>query len=313
MDFHIYITMKISTLSVAVILLFSGCLHSGQELESFPEIGQEEYRGGFTLAAEGSAATICIDTCDARVVTIAAGLLADDVERLTGFRPQIQTSESLPEGPAVIAGTIGKSFLVDEFSKKGLIDTESLQGKWESYIIQTVSIKGRKDPVLVIAGSDRRGTAFGLTSLCETAGVSPWYWWADVTPLHKDALYVQPGRFIQEEPDVQYRGIFINDERFGGWAKWVEQTFDKESGKVGPKVYEKVFELLLRLRGNYLWPAMHNGSQALMPIRRMHVLQMTTLLLWARHTANRCFATMKTSGRMPEPGETSTTSPTETI
>lgn len=95
--------MKINTLSVAVILLFSGCVHSGQELESFPEIGQEEYRGGFTLAAEGSAATICIDTCDARVVTIAAGLLADDVERLTGFRPQIQTSESLPEGPAVIA------------------------------------------------------------------------------------------------------------------------------------------------------------------------------------------------------------------
>lgn len=254
--------MKINTLSVAVILLFSGCVHSGQELESFPEIGQEEYRGGFTLAAEGSAATICIDTCDARVVTIAAGLLADDVERLTGFRPQIQTSESLPEGPAVIAGTIGKSSLIDELSKKGLIDTESLQGKWESYIIQTVSIKGRKDPVLVIAGSDRRGTAFGLTSLCETAGVSPWHWWADVTPLHKDALYVQPGRFIQEEPDVQYRGIFINDERFGGWAKWVEQTFDKESGKVGPKVYEKVFELLLRLRGNYLWPAMHNGSQA---------------------------------------------------
>ena len=254
--------MKINTLSVAVILLFSGCVHSGQELESFPEIGQEEYRGGFTLAAEGSAATICLDTCDARVVTIAAGLLADDVERLTGFRPQIQTSESLPEGPAVIAGTIGKSSLIDEFSKKGLIDTESLQGKWESYIIQTVSIKGRKDPVLVIAGSDRRGTAFGLTSLCEAAGVSPWYWWADVTPLHKDALYVQPGRFIQEEPDVQYRGIFINDERFGGWAKWVEQTFDKESGKVGPKVYEKVFELLLRLRGNYLWPAMHNGSQA---------------------------------------------------
>ena len=125
--------MKINTLSVAVILLFSGCVHSGQELESFPEIGQEEYRGGFTLAAEGSAATICIDTCDARVVTIAAGLLADDVERLTGFRPQIQTSESLPEGPAVIAGTIGKSFLVDEFSKKGLIDTETLQGKWESY------------------------------------------------------------------------------------------------------------------------------------------------------------------------------------
>ena len=254
--------MKINTILAAVILLFSGCGHIGQELESFPTVGQEKCRGGFTLAAEESSATICIDTCDARVVTIAAGLLADDVERLTGFRPQFHTSEGLPEGPVVLAGTIGKSFLIDEFSKRGLIDTESLQGKWESYLIQTVNIQGRKDPILVIAGSDRRGTAFGLTSLCEAVGVSPWYWWADVTPLQKEALYVQPGRFIQEEPDVQYRGIFINDERFGGWAKWVEQTFDKESGKVGPKVYEKVFELLLRLRGNYLWPAMHNGSQA---------------------------------------------------
>lgn len=83
-----------------------------------------------------------------------------------------------------------------------------------------------------------------------------------MTPARKKALYVQSGRFLQDEPDVQYRGIFINDERFGGWARWVEQTFDKEPGKVGPKVYEKVFELLLRLRGYYLWPAMHNGSQA---------------------------------------------------
>ncbi len=253
--------MRFNTLA-AVLLLVAGCGYGGQELESFPEVSQKPTKEAFPLADSGSAATICIDTCDARVVTVAAGLLADDVERLTDSRPQILTNGDLPEGPVVIAGTIGKSFLVDEFSKKGLIDTESLQGKWESYIIQTVSIKGRKDPVLVVAGSDRRGTAFGLTSLSEAAGVSPWYWWADVTPQHKEALYVHPGRFIQEEPDIQYRGIFINDERFGGWAKWVEQTFDKDSGKVGPKVYEKVFELLLRLRGNYLWPAMHNGSQA---------------------------------------------------
>ena len=117
-------------------------------------------------------------------------------------------------------------------------------------------------PLLLIIGSDRRGTAFGLASLSEAIGVSPWYWWADVTPACKKALYVEPGTFHQDEPSVQYRGIFINDERFGGWARWAEQTFDKESGKVGPKTYVKVFELLLRLKANYLWPAMHPGTQA---------------------------------------------------
>ena len=249
--------MKLKGIFIASITFLASWCLAGQELTDFPEVGAKARRGAFPLSAS-EAATICVDSCDARVVSIAAGLLADDVERLTGLRPAVQAA--LPEGPAVVAGTVGQSCLIDELSRKGLIDTEALRGKWESYIIQTIHVDGRA--LLAVAGSDRRGTAFGLTSLCEAAGVSPWYWWADVTPARRKALYVQPGRFVQEEPDVQYRGIFINDERFGGWARWVEQTFDNESGKVGPKVYEKVFELLLRLRGNYLWPAMHNGSQA---------------------------------------------------
>ena len=249
--------MKIKAL-LAILLLVVGCGQASHELAGFPEVKEKAGKGSFPLAA-AEAATICVDSGDARVVSIAAGLLADDVERLTGLRPALQT-ELPEEGAAIIAGTVGQSCLIDSLSGKGLIDVDALHGKWESYIIQTIHVDGR--PLLVIAGSDRRGTAFGLTSLCEAAGVSPWYWWADVTPARRKALHVQPGRFLQDEPDVQYRGIFINDERFGGWARWVEQTFDKESGKVGPKVYEKVFELLLRLRGNYLWPAMHNGSQA---------------------------------------------------
>ena len=248
--------MRVNIL-LAILLITAGCSQVNQELDEFPKVGQKAVKGAFPLAAS-EAATICVDSSDARVVSIAAGLLADDLERLTGLRPAVQTD--MPEGMAVIAGTVGQSCLIDGLAAKGLIDTDALTGKWESYMIQTIHVDGR--PLLVIAGSDRRGTAFGLTSLCEAAGVSPWYWWADVTPARKKALYVQPGRFLQEEPDVQYRGIFINDERFGGWARWAEQTFDKESGEVGPKVYEKVFELLLRLRGNYLWPAMHNGSQA---------------------------------------------------
>lgn len=126
----------------------------------------------------------------------------------------------------------------------------------------TTSVKKLPQMPVVVAGSDRRGTAFGLTSLSEAMGVSPWYWWADVTPQTKSALYVEPRTFVQQEPSVQYRGIFINDERFGGWARWAEQHFEQETGKVGPKTYQKVFELLLRLKGNYLWPAMHPGTQA---------------------------------------------------
>ena len=242
-------------------LLAASCSESARNLTAFQKVSEKPSTGAFPLASGGSAATICIDSDDAAVVGIAGRLLADDVERLTGTRPAIGTD--IPEdGPVLIAGTAEGSALVKKLADEGLVDIGLIRGKWESFLIETVRIPGRKAPVLAIAGSDRRGAAFGLTTLSEAAGVSPWYWWADVTPAPKKALYVKPGRFVQKEPDVQYRGIFINDERFGGWARWVEQTFDKESGQVGPKVYEKVFELLLRLRANYLWPAMHNGSRA---------------------------------------------------
>ena len=219
--------MKFRILMALASVLAIGCSHSGNGLSSFPAITEKAQGKAFPLSSSASAATICIDTCDARVVEISAGLLADDVERLTGLRPAVHMSSVLPDGPAIVAGTIGNSTLVDSLAEEGIICTDSLKGKWESFLIQTVRTEGRKDPLLVIAGSDRRGTAFGLMSLSEAAGVSPWYWWADVTPQRKKALYVQPGLFLQKEPDVQYRGIFINDERFGGWARWVEQTFDK--------------------------------------------------------------------------------------
>ena len=116
------------------------------------------------------------------------------------------------------------------------------------------------EQALVLAGSDRRGTAFAALSLSEAIGVSPWYWWADVNPQPRTSAYVEPGVFVQGEPSVKYRGFFINDERFGGWARWAEEQFETETHQVGPKTYQKVFELLLRLKGNYLWPAMHPGT-----------------------------------------------------
>ena len=233
-------------------------------LAEFPRVSEEASDGSFPLAA-GVAAPICYDPADFPVVRLAAGMLAGDVERLTGIRPSVQEVSSpgmMPSGPSVIAGTFGSSGPIDALVRDGLLSVDDIRGKWESFIVQTVLRPGNPNPVLVIAGSDRRGTAYGLTSLSKAAGVSPWYWWADVTPPRRKALYVQNGRYLQKEPSVQYRGIFINDERFGGWARWAEETFDPETGKVGPKTYVKVFELLLRLKGNLLWPAMHPGTQA---------------------------------------------------
>ncbi len=228
----------------------------GNNVADFLKVSEKAQTDWFPLGE----ATICTDAGDYKVVNIAAQMLADDVERVTSARSTIVSATSfkkLPQGATVVAGTVGHSRIIDELVRQKAIDVSAIKGKWESYIITTVN-RPKQKQLLVIAGSDRRGTAFGLTTLSETIGVSPWYWWADVTPQHKKAIYVEPGTFVQGEPSVQYRGIFINDERFGGWARWAEQ----KHGKVGPETYKRVFELLLRLKANYLWPAMHPGTQA---------------------------------------------------
>ena len=251
--------------SAAILNLLSCTSQPTINDETFPDVSESSHKGWFPLASESQASVILLDDEDFAVVKTAAGLLADDVERITGKRADVITADRVSEinsTPAVVAGTVGHSKLIDEMAECGIIDISSIKGKWESHIVSTVKLPDNEAPVLVIAGSDRRGTAYGLMTISEAIGVSPWYWWADVTPQTRKALYLEPGCFIQGEPSVQYRGIFINDERFGGWSRWAEQTFDKESGKVGPKTYQKVFELLLRLKGNLLWPAMHNGTQA---------------------------------------------------
>ncbi len=228
----------------------------GNNVADFPEVSENAQTDWFPLGE----AKICTDASDYKVVNIAAQMLADDVERVTTTRSTIVSATSLkklPHEAAVVAGTVGHSRIIDELVRQKTIDVSAIKGKWESYIVTTVN-RPRQGQLFVIAGSDRRGTAFGLTSLSEAIGVSPWYWWADVTPQHKKTIYVEHGTFVQREPSVQYRGIFINDERFGGWARWAEL----KHGKVGPETYKRVFELLLRLKANYLWPAMHPGTQA---------------------------------------------------
>lgn len=224
----------------------------------YPKVLEHAQASYFPLATADGAASICTDSKDYAVVGIAAKMLSDDIVRVMGKDAKVLGQNA----SSVVAGTLGKSKLIEGLVKQLQIDVSAIKGKWESYIITTAVHPKTKAPLLLVIGSDRRGTAFGLTSLSEAIGVSPWYWWDDVTPATKASLYVEPGTFIQGEPSVQYRGIFINDERFGGWARWAEQSFDKETGKVGPKTYQRVFELLLRLKANYLWPAMHPGTQA---------------------------------------------------
>lgn len=253
---------KISLLTFLLVISVAALAASAK---SFPRVVEQSRAGYFPLASADGTAVICTDSKDYKVVEIASGMLAADVERVTGRKPVLTTAdawEDIPAGAAVVAGTLGHSALIDGLVEKKLVCVDSLAGKWESFVLATIEHPTHHTPLLVIVGSDRRGTAYGLTSLSEAIGVSPWYWWADVTPRHRKALYVEPVLFRQGEPSVQYRGIFINDERFGGWALWAERNFEKETGKVGPKTYQKVFELLLRLKANYLWPAMHPGTQA---------------------------------------------------
>ena len=213
----------------------------------------------FTLASPRQTAAILYDASDAAVVKRAAELFAADVEAVTGRRPQV-TSATGETGPAVIVGTVGGSALIRRLSEAGKIDTAPLEGAWERYLIQTVAnpLPGIRK-ALVIAGSDRRGAAYGLFTLSELIGVSPWYWWADVPVKKHAALHVDAPPTYSQTPSVRYRGIFLNDEDWG-LTPWASQTFEPERGNIVPRTYAKVCELLLRLKANYLAPAMHPVS-----------------------------------------------------
>ena len=215
----------------------------------------------FTLASPRQTAAILYDASDAAVVKRAAELFAADVEAVTGRRPQV-TSATGETGPAVIVGTVGGSALIRRLSEAGKIDTAPLEGAWERYLIQTVAnpLPGIRK-ALVIAGSDRRGAAYGLFTLSELIGVSPWYWWADVPVKKHAALHVDAPPTYSQTPSVRYRGIFLNDEDWG-LTPWASQTFEPERGNIGPRTYAKVCELLLRLKANYLAPAMHPVSSS---------------------------------------------------
>lgn len=191
-----------------------------------------------------SEVTIIYDAADAPLVAQMANTLADDIERVSGTRPAVVSGAA--EGPVVVLGTVGKSSLLS--SDKGLT------GKWESFAI------GTSDGRVEVAGSDPRGLAYGVFRISEAIGVSPWYWWADIPVKHDDSPEYGED-YVSEEPSVKYRGVFINDEDWG-MKTWSERNFEKELGDIGPKTYDKVCELLLRLKANMVAPAMHTCTGA---------------------------------------------------
>ena len=221
--------------------------------------------GAFPLVEKRAAAEIITDRDDAKVVSLVAGMLSGDVERVTSVKPAVHASSELAgriERNVIFAGTLDHAPTIDALVAAKKIDVSAIRGKWESYLIATVPqpMPGVDNGLLII-GSDRRGTAYGMLELSEEAGVSPWYWWADVSVPHRDNLYVLAGAHIQGPPSVKYRGIFINDEDWG-MQPWAAKTFEPETKDIGPKTYAKIFELLLRLKANFCWPAMHDVTKA---------------------------------------------------
>lgn len=218
----------------------------------------------FQLVANNTSVPIVIDNNDAEVVKVVAQAFSNDIKLLTGVTPLIKTS--LDSSTPVIVGTLGKSALIDQMANAGKINKSKLEGKWETFCISVVDnpLTG-VTKALVIAGSDPRGTAFGVFELSRMMGVSPYVWWADVTPTKREALYID-GDAVFGPPSVQYRGFFINDEDWG-IQPWAAKNMDKTirpngKGDMGPNTYAKIFELMLRLKSNYLWPAMHACTKA---------------------------------------------------
>ncbi|WP_369248571.1 glycosyl hydrolase 115 family protein [Streptomyces sp. R41] len=207
--------------------------------------------GAFSLVG----APVVVSPDDHPGVVRVAGDLRGDIERVTGVRPGDAMAREV-----VLVGTMGRSPLIDGLIASGKLDVTGVRGKWETSL-QTVVERPMPgvDRAFVVAGSDPRGTIFGAYDVSYGIGVSPWYWWDDVRPVRRDALYVLPGRHTQGTPAVKYRGIFVNDENpaLGTWAPayFGPGKAPGFPGGFNADFYAKVFEVLLRLKANYLWPA----------------------------------------------------------
>lgn len=205
----------------------------------------------FTLVQDAQPVPVLVSSTENTAILRAAGDLVKDFYRVTGVKPQM--SDSFSGDRAIIIGSLD-SPLIKEITARGGINASELQGCREKYVIKTLSqpLDGIAE-ALVITGSDRRGVVYGIYEISEQIGVSPWYDWADVPVQKQTELSIAKGSYTAGEPAVRYRGIFLNDEA-PCLTGWVKHTYGTDYGD--HRFYERVFELILRLRGNFMWPAM---------------------------------------------------------
>lgn len=242
------------TFRLTFVFYLVAITYNGKALDTLQYVETVPSKKSFPIVEKNAAANLFVDTNDFPGVIIAANNLSKDISRVTGVVPV--NDESNPGANPIIIGTLGKSEIIDRLVREKKIDVSPIAGKWESFLIQVVPkpLPGIQK-ALVICGSDKRGTIYGIYDLSENIGVSPWYFWTDVPPKHHDELFVKAGKYVQGPPAVKYRGIFLNDEApdLTGWAK-------EKFGGYNHSFYTNIFELLLRLKANYLWPAMWDNG-----------------------------------------------------
>jgi hypothetical protein len=216
----------------------------------------------FPLVATNSTATILFDSAEEKVIHITANCFSEDAARITGKSLNIQHRISATNSPVVIIGTIGKSSFIQSLIQAKKVDVSNIEGQWENYKVIIINHPFKNiDKALCIVGSDARGTSYGVFELSRIMGVHPFYWWADIVPEKKSEIYFTKGNILFKGPSVKYRGIFLNDEDWG-LQPWAATKMDTDIKDIGPKTYAHIFELLLRLKANYIWPAMHPCTKA---------------------------------------------------
>jgi hypothetical protein len=231
------------------------CIFCSSAFAQLP-VSETNANNSFLIASSSSETYIYTDSTDNWLIQKAAQFLQNDIEMITGTKPKIIHSLSLAKQKLIIIGSLQQSATIQHLAVLKKIDVNALKNQWEAFSITTITAPSLHiKKALVIAGSDKRGTAYGVFELSKQMGVSPWYWWADVPVKKKKEIFITNGSYYFPSPSVKYRGIFINDEApaFSGWAR-------EKFGGVNHLAYEKIFELLLRFKANYLWPAMWDNA-----------------------------------------------------
>lgn len=214
----------------------------------------------FEILSTQNHAFILYNKSDNPLDSISAHLLAEDIFKITNYKPKVVTNIKHAKGNVIVIGNLD-SKLISQFLTPSDYSSK-FKDQWESYLYKTISNPTKKiKKAFIIAGTNPRGTAYGVFNISKKIGVNPWYWWADVPVKKQSELILNQPDFYSKAPSVKYRGIFLNDEDWG-LQPWAAKTFEPETGDIGPKTYSKIFELLLRLNANTIWPAMHPSTKA---------------------------------------------------